>query len=72
MTPFEQRAAKIERHYDGINACCMPYDNVVLDFVAGTNEKIRHVQHKVRFFHDEDHLKTQGLLSTSSTSCANI
>ena len=72
MRPFEQRAAMIARHYDGINACCMPDENVVLDFAGGTDKKFRNMQHKVRFIHDEDHLKTQGLLSTAPTSYANI
>jgi transposase len=42
--PFEDFAALIERHWDGVAAYCRPENKVALGFVEGLNNKIRVIQ----------------------------
>jgi transposase len=54
LKPFEQFAALIERHWDGIAAYCQPENNVALGFVEGLNNKIRVIQRRCYGLRDEE------------------
>ena len=46
LKPYEEFAAMIERHWDGIAAYCEPENKVSLGFVEGLNNKIRVIQRR--------------------------
>ena len=46
LTPDEQFAKMIDRHWDGIAAYCKPENTVALGFVEGVNNKIRVIQRR--------------------------
>lgn len=57
LEPFENFAAMIERHWDGIAAYCKPENKIALGFVKGLNNKIRVIQRRSYGFRDEEYLK---------------
>ena len=61
LTPYEQFAAMIERHWDGIAAYCHPENKVALGFVEGLNNKIRVPQRRAYGLRDEEYLRLKVL-----------
>jgi transposase len=57
LRPFEQFAALIERHWDGIVAYCPPRNKVKLGFVEGLNNKIRVIQRRAYGYRDEEYMR---------------
>lgn len=57
LKPFEDFAAMIERHWDGISAYCRPENKIALGFVEGLNNKIRVFQRRAYGLRDEDYLR---------------
>ena len=57
LTPYEQFAEMIERHWDGIAAYSRPENKVSLGFVEGLNNKIRVIQRRSYGLHDEEYLR---------------
>jgi transposase len=57
LKPYEEFAAMIERHWDGIAAYCKPENKVALGFVEGLNNKIRVLQRRAYGLRDEEYLK---------------
>ena len=51
----------IERHWDGIAACCRPENKVTLGFVEGLNNKIRVIQRRAYGQRDENYLRLKVL-----------
>lgn len=64
LKPFEQFAAMIDRHWDGIAAYCQPENKVALGFVEGLHNKIRVIQRRAYGLHDEEYLKLKVLTCT--------
>ena len=56
LKPFEDFAAMIERHWDGIAAFCRPENKISLGFVEGLNNKVRVIQRRCYGLRDEDYL----------------
>jgi len=61
LKPYEQFAAMIERHWDGIAAYCRPENKVSLGFVEGLNNKIRVCQRRAYGLKDEEYLRLKVL-----------
>lgn len=57
LRPFEQVAALLERHWEGIAAYCTPRNKVKLGFVEGLNTKIRVIQRRADGYRDEEYLR---------------
>lgn len=57
LKPYEEFAAMIERHWDGIAAYCKPENKVALGFVEGLNNKLRVLQRRAYGLRDEEYLK---------------
>lgn len=57
LEPYQQFAAMIERHWDGIAAYCLPENKVSLGFVEGLNNKIRVLQRRAYGLRDEEYLR---------------
>lgn len=57
LRPYEQFAAMIERHWDGIAAYSRPDNKVPLGFVEGLNNKIRVIQRRAYGLRDEEYLR---------------
>ena len=57
LQPFENFAAMIERHWDGVAAYCRPENKIALGFVEGLNNKIRVFQRRAYGLRDEDYLR---------------
>ena len=57
LTPYEDFAAMIERHWDGIAAYCRPENKVSLGFVEGLNNKIRVIQRRAYGLRDQEYLR---------------
>ncbi len=57
LTPFEEFAQLIDRHWDGIAAYCKPENTVSLGFVEGLNNKIRVLQRRAYGLRDEEYLR---------------
>jgi transposase len=64
LAPFEQFAALIERHWDGIAAYCEPDNKVALGFVEGLNNKVRVIQRRCYGIRDEQYLRLKVLTCT--------
>ena len=64
LKPFEEFAALIERHWDGVAAYCRPENKVPLGFVEGLNNKIRVIQRRCYGLRDEDYLHLKILTCT--------
>jgi transposase len=56
LKPYQNFAAMIERHWDGI-AFCRPDNKVSLGFVEGLNNKIRVLQRRAYGLRDEEYLR---------------
>ena len=61
LTPYQQFAALIERHWDGIAAYCHPENKVALGFVEGLNNKVRVLQRRAYGLRDEEYLRLKVL-----------
>ena len=61
LKPFENFAAMIERHWDGIAAYCRPANKVSLGFVEGLNNKIRVLQRRAYGLRDQEYLRLKVL-----------
>ena len=57
LKPYENFAAMIERHWEGIAAYCRPENKVSLGFVEGLNNKIRVIQRRAYGLRDENYLR---------------
>jgi transposase len=57
LTPYEDFAEMIERHWDGIAAYCHPENKVSLGFVEGLNNKIRVIQRRAYGLRDPEYLR---------------
>jgi len=57
LKPFEDFAAMIERHWDGVAAYCRPENKIALGFVEGLNNKIRVFQRRAYGLRDEEYLR---------------
>jgi transposase len=62
--PIPEIASLIDRHWDGIAACCHPDNKIALGFVEGLNNKIRVIQRRAYGLHDEEDLKLKILTCT--------
>ena len=56
LRPYENFAALIERHWNGIASYCTPDSKVSLGMVEGLNNKIRVLQRRAYGYRDEDYL----------------
>jgi len=61
LGPYEQFAAMIERHWNGIAAYCRPENKVSLGFVEGLNNKIRVIQRRAYGLRDQEYLRLKVL-----------
>ena len=61
LKPYEQFAAMIERHWDGIAAYCRPENKVSLGFVEGSNNKIKMCHRRAYGLKDEENLRLKVL-----------
>jgi len=61
LKPYEEFAAMIERHWDGLAAYCKPENKVSLGFVEGLNNKIRVLQRRAYGLRDEEYLRLKVL-----------
>jgi transposase len=61
LKPYQQFAALIERHWDGIAAYCHPENKVALGFVEGLNNKVRVLQRRAYGLRDEEYLRLKVL-----------
>jgi len=61
LKPYEEFAAMIERHRNGIAAYCRPENKVSLGFVEGLNNKIRVIQRRAYGLCDEEYLRRKVL-----------
>jgi transposase len=61
LKPYQQFAAMIERHWDGIAAYCRPENKVSLGFVEGLNNKIRVCLRRAYGLKDEEYLRLKVL-----------
>ena len=57
LKPYEDFAAMIARHWDGIAAYCKAENKVALGFVEGLNNKIRVLQRRAYGLRDEEYLR---------------
>lgn len=57
LKPYEDFAALIERHWEGIAAYCRPENKIALGFVEGLNNKIRVIQRRAYGLRDEEYLR---------------
>lgn len=64
LKPFEDFAALIDRHWEGIAMYCRPENKVSLGFVEGLNNKIRVIQRRCYGLRDEDYLHLKILTCT--------
>lgn len=61
LKPYEDFAAMIDRHWEGIAAYCKPENKVSLGFVEGLNNKIRVIQRRAYGIKDEEYLRLKVL-----------
>ncbi len=61
LGPYEEFAAMIDRHWDGIAAYCREENKVSLGFVEGLNNKIRVIQRRAYGLRDEEYLRLKVL-----------
>ncbi len=61
LRPYEDFAAMVERHWDGIAAFIQLEDKVSLGFVEGLNNKIRVIQRRAYGLRDEEYLRLKVL-----------
>jgi transposase len=63
LKPFEQFAAMIERHWQGIISYCHPEHKVSLGFMEGLNNKIRVIQRRAYGIKDQEYLMLKVITS---------
>lgn len=63
LKPFEQFAAIIDRHWDGIVSYCHPENKVSLGFMEGLNNKIRVIQRRAYGIKNKKYLQLKVLSS---------
>lgn len=63
LKPFEQFAAMIDRHWDGIVSYCHPENKVSLGFMEGLNNKIRIIQRRAYGIKNKKYLQLKVLSS---------
>lgn len=63
LKPFEEFAALIKRHWDGIASYCHPDNKVSLGFMEGLNNKIRVIQRRAYGIKDQEYLRLKVLTS---------
>ncbi len=63
LKPFEDFAAMIERHWDGLVSYCHPDNKVSLGFMEGLNNKIRVIQRRAYGIKDREYLMLKVLTS---------
>lgn len=61
LAPYEQFAAMIDRHWEGIATFCKPENKKSLGFVEGLNNKIRVIPRRVYGLRDEKYLRLKVL-----------
>ena len=57
LKPYEEFAAMIDSHWDGIAAYCQAENKVSLGFVEGLNNKIRVIQRRAYGIRDQEYLR---------------
>jgi transposase len=63
LKPFQEFAAMVERHWDGIVSYCHPENKVSLGFMEGLNNKIRVIQRRAYGIKDKEYLRLKVLAS---------
>jgi transposase len=63
LKPFEEFAALIENHWDGIVSYCHPDHKVSLGFMEGLNNKIRVIQRRAYGIKDQEYLMLKVITS---------
>jgi transposase len=63
LTPFEEFAELVERHWDGIASYCHPEAKVSLGFMEGLNNKIRVIQRRAYGIKDQEYLRLKVITS---------
>jgi transposase len=63
LKPFQEFAAMVERHWDGIVSYCHPENKVSLGFMEGLNNKIRVIQRRAYGIKDKEYLRLKVLTS---------
>lgn len=63
LKPFEEFAAMIEKHWDGIVSYCHPGNKVSLGFMEGLNNKIRVIQRRAYGIKNDEYLRLKVLTS---------
>jgi transposase len=63
LKPFEEFAAMIDRHWDGIVSYCHPDNKVSLGFMEGLNTKIRVIQRRAYGIRNDEYLRLKVLTS---------
>lgn len=69
LEPYRECAAVVERHRDGIAACCDPASNVSLSLFDGPNNKVRVLQRRVCRLRDRECLRAKVLTCTLPQIC---
>jgi transposase len=64
LPSFEKFAEMIERHWDGIAACCRPENKAAPGHVEGLNNKIRVLQRRAYGLRAEEYLRLKVLTCT--------
>jgi transposase len=63
LKPFQDFAAMVERHWDGIISYCDPDNKVSLGFMEGLNNKIRVIQRRAYGIRNKEYLRLKVLTS---------
>lgn len=63
LKPFEEFAAMIERHWEGVVGYCHPDNKVSLGFMEGLNNKIRVIQRRAYGIRNQEYLRLKVLTS---------
>jgi transposase len=63
LKPFEEFAALIEKHWDGVVSYCHPDNKVSLGFMEGLNNKIRVIQRRAYGIRNDEYLRLKVLSS---------
>lgn len=63
LKPFEEFAAMIEKHWDGIVSYCHPDNKVSLGFMEGLNNKIRVIQRRAYGIRNDEYLRLKVITS---------
>jgi len=63
LKPFEEFAAMIEKHWDGLVSYCHPDNKVSLGFMEGLNNKIRVIQRRAYGIRNDEYLRLKVLTS---------